>query len=269
MRRLIRLVSKFAMVGWLRGRITDFHFRRWKRHSPLASFAEFYAERVATKILTGRHHKTLGARAWEPGHGPGIELDRFSFAARGLENWAQVLDFGVTTDMRCVDYGCGSLRIGQHAIRYLDVGNYWGVDVTDVFIAEGLKLIDPKLIEARKPQFGTIDDGLLARIRVWEPDFIFANAVLVHVPPAELTLFFKRIQSIMTRRSKVVIIYISSERTKRVKSMNWAYSEATIREAVQTAGVTFKTMFVDVHKGPQFVDGRPRRALLLHGASPG
>jgi hypothetical protein len=43
--------------------------------------------------------------------------------------------------MRCVDFGCGSLRLGQHAIRYLDRSNYWGVDLTDSFIRAGIDLL--------------------------------------------------------------------------------------------------------------------------------
>lgn len=267
MRKLKHLVGQLAAIRWLEGRITDFRYGRWKRVHPEESFAQFYAERVASKIAAGRHHKTLGPRAWRPGHGSGVKLDQTSFAERGRKNWSQILSFGVTPRMRCVDYGCGSLRVGQHAIRYLDPGNYWGVDVAEVFIAEGLKLIDPELVEDRKPRFGTIDEGLLTRLRSWGPDFVFSNAVLVHVPPAELVLFFRRIDAIMKPGSEAVIIYIASDRTQRVKSMNWVYSEASLMEAAERAGVMFNMTFEDVREGQMLVDGRPRRALVLRTAS--
>lgn len=267
LRRLKRAIYQLPTVRWVVGRVVDRQFRKWKRASPVGTFAEFYSHRIERKIRAGKYHKTLGARGWQPGHGPGLEFDRRSFATRGLENWAQILSFGLRPEMRCVDYGCGSLRLGQHAMRYLDDGNYWGIDVTDVFITEGMKLIDPELIAKRNPRFGTINHNLLAEVREWKPEFIFANAVLVHVPPRELQLFFKRLDSIMTAESKAVIIYIASYRTMRLKPMNWAYPEAVLEQAARAAGVTSKIAFENVVDEPRFVDGRPRRALLLNGPS--
>lgn len=263
LRRLKRILTQLLPIQLVVGAVVDLEFRRWKRLAPGRTFAEFYAERVERKIHAGGHHKTLGARGWQPGHGPGLEFDTYSFAARGIEVWAQIAAFGIKPDMRCVDYGCGSLRIGQHAMRYLNAGNYWGLDVTEAFIAEGLKLIDPALIDGRKPRIDIISDEVLANVRLWQPDFIFANAVLVHVLPKELGSFFRRIDAMMSSGSKAVIIYVASDRTRRVKSMNWAFSEATLLKAARDASPTTTITFAEILSGPQVVDGRSRRALLL------
>jgi SAM-dependent methyltransferase len=39
-----------------------------------------------------------------------------------------LVESGCRPDQRVLDFGCGALRLGIHAIRYLDAGNYFGVD---------------------------------------------------------------------------------------------------------------------------------------------
>ncbi len=71
----------------------------------------------------------------------------------------------------------------------------------------------------------------------------------------------------MTAESKAVIIYIASHRTMRLKPMSWAYAEAVLEQAARAAGITSRIAFENVVNEPRFVDGRPRRALLLNGPS--
>jgi len=134
MRRILRSLAPVrALAQWR----SDRRFAKWKKHNPGKTYADFYAADVENKIRKGKSHYTLGGRGWVPGHGPAIEFDEQSFADRGLAIWEQILAFGLEPQMRCVDYGCGSLRLGQHAMRYLDPGHYYGVDVVEAFINEG------------------------------------------------------------------------------------------------------------------------------------
>jgi SAM-dependent methyltransferase len=207
-------------------------YRRWKRRNPDGTFADFYAADAEAKIRKGKSHATLGVRSWASGRAGPVEWDRSTFPTRGRENWQQIVELGLEPEMRCVDYGCGSLRLGQHAIRYLDPGNYWGIDVSDAFYTEGLKLLPPELVAEKRPRFGVIGDPLLAEIRAWAPDFLFANAVLQHVPPDELGLFFRRLAAMMVPASRAYILFVADSGVKRIKGMSWAYpSQLLEREA--------------------------------------
>jgi len=207
-------------------------YKAWKAANPDGSFADFYAADATAKIRKGKSHATLGVRSWADGQAGPVEWDQFTFSQRGRENWQQIVELGLKPEMRCVDYGCGSLRLGQHAIRYLDGGNYWGIDISDAFYSEGLRVLPEELLAEKRPRFAVIADPLLAEVRAWSPDFIFANAVLQHVPPEELGLFFRRLAAMMTPASRGYIIFVAGGGAKRIKGMSWAYSpEALEREA--------------------------------------
>jgi hypothetical protein len=45
--------------------------------------------------------------------------------------------YGLKPEDTCVDHGCGALRIGLHAIRYLERGAYWGLDIEEFLLDEG------------------------------------------------------------------------------------------------------------------------------------
>jgi hypothetical protein len=245
--------------------ICDQRFRRWQKRNPNGSFAEFYVADAERKLRKGRHHSTLGARGWATKGSCEIEWDSSSFAGRGLVNWRQIVSLGLRPDMRCVDFGCGSLRLGQHAIRYLAPSNYWGVDLTDSFIHAGLRLLPPELVTVNRPRFGVIADELLADIRLWEPVFIFANAVLQHVPPGELPTFFRRIAAMMAPSSRAYVVFVSDSRVRRIKAASWAYPPEVVEEAARAAVPGAAVRTVDGDQAYQDITGGGRKILCIEG----
>lgn len=239
-------------------------YRRWKSANPNGTFADFYVADAEEKIRKGRSHATLGVRSWAQGRAGPVEWDQSTFPQRGGENWQQFVELGLQPSMRCVDYGCGSLRLGQHAIRYLNDGNYWGIDISDAFYCEGLKLLRADLLAQKRPRFGVIADPLLAEIRAWAPDFIFANAVLQHVPPEELAPFFRRLAAMMAPATRAYILFVASDRgTKRVKGMSWAYpaEHIALEAGAQLAG--FALRFEEPIEAYQRIAGGNRKILCI------
>lgn len=95
-----------------------------------SSFAEFYRRDVEAQLRSGAVHSTLGPR-----------LRSGTFSEAGLDVLARLQGFGLTEGMVCIDYGCGTLRVGQHLIRLLGPGAYWGLDISAYLLAEGRRLI--------------------------------------------------------------------------------------------------------------------------------
>jgi SAM-dependent methyltransferase len=261
--KLANLPGIRAVPIWIWNR----RFRRWKEAHPDGTFADFYAADAEAKIRKGKSHATLGLKSWADGKAGPVEWDRTSFAERGQENWRQILELGLEPHMRCVDYGCGSLRLGQHAIRYLDAGSYWGIDISDAFYAEGLKLLPPELVAEKRPRLGIIGDPLLAEIRGWSPDFIFANAVLQHVPPEELELFFGRLAAMMVPGSRAYIIFVASNlRAKRIKGMSWAYSPELLEREAAAQLPRFAIRLQEPTQAYQRIAGGSRKILCIEPA---
>lgn len=258
--KLANLPVLRAVPIWIWNR----RYRRWKRSNPEGTFAQFYAADAEAKIRKGKSHATLGVRSWADGRAAPVEWDQSTFAQRGHENWQQIVELGLRREMRCVDYGCGSLRLGQHAIRYLDPGNYWGIDISDTFYAEGLKLLPPDLVTEKRPRFGVIAEPLLADIRAGGPEFIFANAVLQHVPPEELGLFFRRLAAMMTPASRAYILFVASERTvKRIKGMSWAYPPHLLEREAGAQLPGFVLRLQEPTKAYQRIAGGNRKILCI------
>jgi len=251
--------------------VCDQRFRSWKKQHPQGTFAEFYVADAERKLRGRRHHSTLGGRGWATKGSSEVDWDSTSFAGRGLVNWRQIVNLGLQPDMRCVDFGCGSLRLGQHAIRYLAPSGYWGVDLTDSFIDAGIRLMPPDLIASNTPRFGVIDDETLAEIRHWSPDFIFANAVLQHVRPDELPTFFGRIAAMMVPSSRAYLLFVSARRVQRIKAVSWAYPPALLEEQARAAVPGAGVRTIDGEQSYQQITGGGRKVLCVEGlgTSPG
>src|SRR5665648_1089931 len=86
---------------------------------------------------------------------------------------------GLTPGQSFLDIGCGDLRAGVPLIRYLEPGNYVGVDQTEIAIQQGLlSLTEADL--ARAPRFfvgGDMGFDVIGQ----SFDVIWAHSVWTHV----------------------------------------------------------------------------------------
>src|SRR5215468_595741 len=127
---------------------------RWRRlRFPATRFSDFCAESISRTIDSGGVHPTLGEVFWLKDAADDAERERAlqAFESFGVEPFAIIVNHGLAAHHSCVDYGCGRLRIGMHAIRFLDRGNYWGLDLTDRLFRDGLQLLEEGLVESKAP----------------------------------------------------------------------------------------------------------------------
>lgn len=84
-------------------------------------------------------------------------------------------------DMKFLDLGCGSLRLGSQLISELDAGKYIGLDINEELVKTGLEHeTDPDVIKEKKPQFIFTDNFDLSAIE--EPvDYVWVYAVFIHI----------------------------------------------------------------------------------------
>ena len=104
-------------------------------------------------------HRALVGGMWE-------EIGRLQFEflrARGLE--AQHL---------LIDVGCGALRGGVHFIRFLDAGNYFGIDRDASMLRAGLE------IEARRARFPDTVEAIDLSDRIPAQNLLHDDAFRFH-----------------------------------------------------------------------------------------
>jgi hypothetical protein len=125
----------------------------------------FYADALSK----GRHRDIVGGR-WD-------ETGRVQMAALRAE--------GMSPHHRLLDIGCGALRLGCKAVPYLNLGHYWGTDLSGPLMQRGyqLELTDkPRLLPTQlieDPDFAF--PGVPANI-----DYAIAFAVFTHLPADHL-----------------------------------------------------------------------------------
>ncbi len=219
----------------------DLRLLAWQIRHPGQTYGAYYADRITRKLDRGATHSTLGTKD-RTRSGVSAVAD-LSPRERGIGTFGFLRSLGLRPSDRCVDYGCGSLRIGMHLIDYLDRGAYWGVDVTDRFYADGRTLLAPHVEAVKAPRFDVISDDVLSDIRRWQPDVVISVSVLMHVPPAELPAFLGNMFGLLAAGAKAVILFDRTEKNARLSSMSWAYSDTFLRRMVHRIDPALEVTF--------------------------
>ena len=202
-------------------------FLLWKRKHPSAAFTDYFLKIVYSDLARGLSHPTLGPK-----------LCRGSFGTSGQKTFQTLARrYGVGPEDTCVDYGCGTLRVGVHAIKYLGRGRYWGMDISAPFLAQGLELIGRDLAGTKEPNLRVISPANIAEVSAAKPKLVFSVNVLLHVHPAELSEYVSNILALIGNTGAGVITgEWNKSHTAQIARQSWIHSEASLREAMEAAG---------------------------------
>lgn len=201
-------------------------FARWLAENPGGTYGQFYAADARRRIDAGDEHATLGVAS----------VNRDEVTARAQRVLANFKQAGCKPEHVVVDYGCGSLWIGEAFMDYLQPGNYVGLDVSDTFFAERLARMPADLVAQRRPTLRVISDAVLREVQERKSDFILSMAVMQHVPPDDLPDFFRRIVSLAVPHSRIEIGHRVRLRTTWVPPRGWRHSRHAIRTALAPLG---------------------------------
>jgi SAM-dependent methyltransferase len=91
-----------------------------------------------------------------------------------------IRDQGLQPDDAMLDLGCGVLRGGLHFVRYLDPGNYYGIDASEDMIAGARKELAQANLESRLAHLRVTEDFDVDFGRPFT--FGLAQSVFTHLP---------------------------------------------------------------------------------------
>ncbi len=225
--KLLRRFKKSVRIA-----VTAVRYRLYKLSHPGATYGEFYGWFNSRYLASGKRHMSLQTVETVAA---GNHQRAFSAKSIALTNeiYGLLLEHGLERDHTCVDYGCGSLRIGEKLIDFLEPGRYIGMDVVDTFFNAGLNRIDSALVAAKQPRTMVIGDDTLRPFKDNPPDFLFSFAVIQHVPPAELDKFLDRFASLIGPKTKVVLFYRDGKRVSQYHETSWRYPETMLSDALR------------------------------------
>lgn len=222
------LASLFGRLGAARTVTVDLAFRAWRYLHPEATFGDFYTAVVGYGLDRGLAHNSLGSLAFRRrgAIAPGDRHDRDSFAATGRGKFDNIIALaGLSPYDVVVDFGCGSLRVGQHFMRQVEPGNYWGLDLTDRFYRDGAALLGEAEMARLRPNLHVIDDAALARAAAARPSLVVSIGVLQHVPRAEWATYFDRLVSLTSDHTRLVVNFTAGAGAGagRIGNTSWCY----------------------------------------------
>lgn len=224
----------------------SYSFKQWQTLNPGQPFSAFYAQQAEVRIKAGEPHSTLGdkLKGGEP------------FESAGLRIFGMLKAFGLSEDAVCVDYGCGTLRIGLHAIRFLAPGAYWGLDVSGFFLDQGRKLVGEKLIAEKQPNLRLISPETLAEATSHKPNIVFSIAVMFHVHPDELNDYVRNLMTLAGADGKVIFWARATEQTIHYKERCWSHSRKAIEAAFAAQGAGLEALSSESVTMPGFPNGK-------------
>src|SRR5262245_43684861 len=201
-------------------------YARWMATHPGASYAQFYVEETRRQIDAGMMtHSNIG-----------LDVDvRFlkTRAQRILEAFKRA---GCQPHHVVVDYGCGSLWIGEAFMDYLEPGNYVGLDVADGFYAEALTRFPDGYVAERRPMLRVISQDSLREVRDRKPDFILSTGVLMHVPPEEIASYFTSLTAVAMPHTRIEIGHQAALFGRWEPPRFWRHSRFAIWSALKVLG---------------------------------
>jgi hypothetical protein len=201
-------------------------YARWLAAHPGGSYAQFYVEETRRQIDAGlMKHGNIG-----------LDVDVGFMRKRGQLVLEEFKRAGCQPHHVVVDYGCGSLWIGEAFMDYLAPGNYVGLDVEAGFYIEGLTRFPDGYVAQRRPMLRAISPDSLREVRDRKPDFILSTGVLMHVPPEDLADYFTGVTAAALPHTRIEIGFRTHWFSGWEPPRFWRHSRFAIGSAVGALG---------------------------------
>jgi hypothetical protein len=167
---------------------------------------------------------------------------------------------GLRENHYLLDIGCGSLRSGRLFISYLSPGHYFGLELQDWLVQEGIdNEIGRSTIELKKPTFSHDKDFTLSVFNQ-QFDFMLAHSIFSHTPEYELRRCMQEAAKVMKPTSIFAATYWPGPVSSTDKSwmVRAEFRPEHMQEMVEDAGLVFQpiewpqhdlqTWFLVLHK---------------------
>ena len=162
--------------------------------------------------------------------------------------WDQVgklqLDFLVERGLRpshcLLDVGCGCLRAGRFFIKYLDAGNYLGLEKQEELVATGLaEELERSIQEEKRPEFVISPCFEFHRFSK-QPHFSIAQSIFTHFSPEDIRLCLRKLREFVSSGHMLYATFFEGASTANSKQSHdiWVfhYSRAQMEEFGKQTG---------------------------------
>ena len=179
----------------------------------------------------------IGHRAYVGGAAPGI------WFTLGKRQFHFLVSEGLRPHHRFLDIACGSLRLGQFLIPYLNPGRYYGLEAEPALVEAGLREeLFYDVAKIRRPRFGYGYDFNFGFVPGFE--FAIAQSLFTHLNAADIALCLRNLADVAGPESTLYFTFFEGSGAEANPEggsdshRNWRYSFADIDGIAAAAGWT-------------------------------
>lgn len=142
---------------------------------------------------------------------------------------------GLQPEHTLLDLGCGTLRGGRHFIRYLDPGNYTGIDISWKAIQYARELVDQEGLLGKMPnlllnKYKSLDFKQCSHTTF---DYILAQSVFTHLKPEHIQECFLNIRKVMHENSTFYFTYFKGQQYQEASQKDFFYPLSYFEELAE------------------------------------
>ena len=165
-----------------------------------------------------------------------------SWEKMGKLQFDYLTELGMKPHHRMLDVGCGTLRGGRHAIRYLDNANYTGMDLSPKAIEYGRQLVEKEGLSYKRPRL-LVSANQDLKFREFDGevfDFLLAQSVFTDLMPEHIEQCFRHIVRIMDVGSIFSFTYRRAPVYGQIGHEIFDYPWSFFTSLAQKVGVTLE-----------------------------
>lgn len=227
-----------GLLNKLRGRHNSIRFRFWEVPKESAkiffyrlrglSWIDYYARRIDTH--------TSEELPEDP-----------KYLDVGKEFLTYLKEQGLEPEHDLLDYGCGILRGGLYFVPYLEPGRYVGVDISNSRLEQGRRLLSR--VDIAEDRYATfwVRDCSLTELGDRKFDFVWAHAVLMHMPEADIRALLTSLKRHLNSGALFFFTFFPSEilgsdRVVKEQIRDFYYPTAYLQTIFESMGYEFIVM---------------------------
>lgn len=157
----------------------------------------------------------------------------------GRHQYHFLVSQGLRPNHTFLDVACGSLRLGQYLIPFLESGRYFGLEAEPELVEAGLKNeLLFEIEQIKKPRFG---HGYNFDVSFSEQfDFAIAQSLFTHLTPQDIGTCLRNLKAIAGQQSILFYTFFEGDKENPEgpshAQKNWYYSFQTLSDISLEAG---------------------------------
>jgi cyclopropane fatty-acyl-phospholipid synthase-like methyltransferase len=158
----------------------------------MSAISLYYTRQLTRKEIAAGEHRNFVGGFWHE-----IGTLQFEFLLR----------HGLLPSHKLVDIGCGALRCGLPIIRYLEKGNYFGLDLNESLLEGGKRELMLAGLTAKQPKLLLNNKFELDRFGV-SFDFAIAQSLFTHLDMNLIVRCLTEARKVLHSNSKFLVSFL-------------------------------------------------------------